>query len=151
MKIFRLNALIKTASLSHNSNRHAVQYKKAGGNLATNGSRFTGLLFTLWRNVTSGNRPLRLARNFSKSDESWNPDYGWLKVTENYPIEFVSHASYSLLLIGIQVIAPLTRLATERPDRPVSPTPLVFNAPGGGPIFVKVCVALPRCLMYKIV
>jgi len=29
------------ASLSHNSNRHAVQYKNTGGNLATDGSRFT--------------------------------------------------------------------------------------------------------------
>ena len=77
----------------------------------------------------------RLARNFYKSDESWNPDYGWLKVTESYPIEFVSHVSYSLLLIGIHVIASFTRLATiptKRPDRPVSPTTLVFNAPGGG-------------------
>jgi len=35
------------ASLSHNSNRHAVQYKRPV-NLATNMSRFTGLLFTLW-------------------------------------------------------------------------------------------------------
>jgi len=35
-------------------------------------------------------------------------------------------------LIGIHVIASFTRLATKRPDWPVSPTPLVFNAPGGG-------------------
>jgi len=39
---------MKTASLSHNSTRHAVQYKRP---VATwppiNGSRFTGLLFTL--------------------------------------------------------------------------------------------------------
>jgi len=47
----------------------------------------------------------RLARNFKKSDESGNADYRWLKVTESYPIEFVSHVFYSLLLIGIHVIA----------------------------------------------
>ena len=58
-------------------------------------------------------------------------DYGWLKVTESYPIEFVSHVSYSLLLIGIHVIAAFTR-STKRPDWLVSPTPLVFNARGGG-------------------
>ena len=46
-----------------------------------------------------------------------------IKVTESYPVEFVSHVSYSLLLIGIHVIAPLSRLATKRPDWPVSPTP----------------------------
>jgi len=51
---------------------------------------------------------------------------------ESYPIEFVSHVSYSLLLIGIHVIASFTRSATKRPDWPVSPIPLVFNAPGGG-------------------
>jgi len=39
---------------------------------------------------------------------------------------------YSLLLIGVHVIASFMRLATKRPDWPVSPTPLVFNAPGGG-------------------
>jgi len=27
-------------------------------------------------------------------------NYGWLKVTESYPTEFVSHVSYSLLSIG---------------------------------------------------
>jgi len=46
-----------------------------------------------------------------------------IKVTECYPVEFVSHVSYSLLLTGIHVIAPLSRLATKRPDWPVSPTP----------------------------
>ena len=51
------------------------------------------------------------------------------------PIEFVSHVSYSLLLIGIHVIAPFTRLATKHPNWPVSPTL--------GPIFVKVCTVLP--------
>ena len=39
-----------------------------------------------------------------------------IKVTESYPVEFVSHVSYSLLLTGIHVIAPLWRLATKRPD-----------------------------------
>ena len=46
-----------------------------------------------------------------------------IKVTESYPVEFVLHVSYSLLLIDIHVIAPLSRLATKRPDWPVSPTP----------------------------
>jgi len=46
-----------------------------------------------------------------------------IKVTECYPVEFVSHVSYSLLLTGIHVIAPLSRLATKRADWPVSPTP----------------------------
>ena len=55
-----------------------------------------------------------------------------LKVTESYPTEFVSHVFSSLLSIGIHIIAPFTRLATKRPDWPVSPTALVFNAPGGG-------------------
>jgi len=45
------------------------------------------------------------------------------KVTESYPTEFISHVSYSLLLIGIHVIAPLSRLATKRPDWPVLPNP----------------------------
>jgi len=39
-----------------------------------------------------------------------------IKVTGCYPVEFVSHVSYSLLLTGIHVIAPLSRLATKRPD-----------------------------------
>jgi len=39
----------KNTSLSHNSNRLAVQYKRAAGdNIGDSGSRFTGLLFTLW-------------------------------------------------------------------------------------------------------
>ena len=46
-----------------------------------------------------------------------------IKVTESYPVEIISHVSYSLLLIGIHVITPLSRLATKRPDWPVSPTP----------------------------
>ena len=46
-----------------------------------------------------------------------------IKVTECYPVEFVSHVSYSLLLTGIHVIAPLSRLTTKRPDWPVSRTP----------------------------
>ena len=62
----------------------------------------------------------------------WILDYSWPKVTESYPIEFVLHVSYSLFGIGIHVIAPFTRLPAKRPDWPVSPTPLVFNAPGGG-------------------
>jgi len=37
--------------------------------------------------------------------------------------ELISHVSYSLLLTGIHVIAPLSRLATKRPDWPVTPTP----------------------------
>ena len=47
-----------------------------------------------------------------------------IKVTESYPVEFVSHVSDSLLLIGIHVnyvIAPLSRLAMKRADWPVSP------------------------------
>ena len=35
------------------------------------------------------------------------------------------------MLIGIHV-ASFTRLATKRPDWPVSPTPLVFNVPAEG-------------------
>ena len=41
----------KNGVITHNSNRHAVQYKRppaAGDNIGDNGSRFTGLLFTLW-------------------------------------------------------------------------------------------------------
>ena len=47
-----------------------------------------------------------------------------IKVIESYPVEFVSHVSYSLLLIGIHVIAPLSTLATKRPDWPFLPTPV---------------------------
>jgi len=55
-----------------------------------------------------------------------------IKITESYPIEFVLHVSYLLLLIGIHVIALFTRLATKHPDWPVSPTRLVGNATAGG-------------------
>ena len=79
-----------------------------------------------------------------------------IKVTESYPVEFVSHVSYSLLLIGIHVIAPLSRLATKRPDWPVSLTPTsarkrrfhvppvqptFFVSPGDAPAIVTQYVA----------
>ena len=37
-----------------------------------------------------------------------------------------------IIIIIIHVIASFTRSVTKRPDWLVSPTPLVFNAPGGG-------------------
>ena len=113
---------------------------KAGGNLANNGSRFTGLLFTMWimpqRNVTSANRPLRLAR---LQKTLWKirlilKSGLWLAKGHRKLSHWIRFACFLFVIVDwyTRNSTVYTRLATKRPDWPVSPTPLVFNAPAEG-------------------
>jgi len=93
-------------------------------------------------------------KKFLKCNVSGNPHYGWLKVTESYPSEFVLHVSYLLLLISIHVIAASMRLPMKCTDWPVLPIGVVFNSSAGwvtlGRSSWYFCTILPRWLMYKI-
>jgi len=78
--------------------------------------------------------PCILGLQVTRGHWNWYHSKAWLRcpirvyglrlaIKVTVTVEFVSHVSYSLLLTGIHVIAPLSRLTTKRPDWPVSRTP----------------------------